>query len=103
MFALRERRDRIARGRAGLFSRNCLQPFLPSRRLRTTKMKGGSRQEKKKNSSVGFAASRPPKLPRFVSAADDILERPAVNCVVRALCVCYQQVRAGRREPGESV
>jgi hypothetical protein len=83
--------------------RKILRKFSPSPRLQTTKTEGEIEQEKKKNSSVGFAASRPPKLPRFVSAADDILERPAVNCVVRALCVCYQQVRAGRRESGESV
>src|SRR5215470_20364794 len=44
-----------------------------------------------------FAASAPPKLLRFVSAANDILERPAVDFVVRASCVCYQQDRAGRR------
>src|SRR5215470_11113397 len=43
------------------------------------------------------AASAPPKLLRFVSAANDILERPAADFVVCASCVCYQQDRAGRR------
>src|SRR5438128_2316126 len=50
----------------------------------------------KRESFASSAASSPPKLLVSDSAANDILERPAANCVVRACCVCYQQVRAGR-------